>query len=297
MINAINLKDQFCISKDRIVLTEEQTHIPGLSMIGHHTINSALSELTWHYHKDSFEFSVSTNGTFFFVTQDKSYQFSAGEVFVSFPNEIHGTDQMPFPLGDIYWFQLDISDPDRFLFLHRDAACELIDRLMNIPHHVIHVGNIKILQLIVKAFDAVYRENSIQLAASYLLLFLNLIISPVEKDFLNISPNIQKALSYIDDNISSDLQLEQLADVAILSCSQFKKNFKNAVGISPRNYINQKKIELGKKLLLQGKSVTETAMYLNFSSSNYFSTVFKKYTRYTPKEFVQSEKRIKDMLK
>ena len=291
MIHANNLQDQFFISKDRIVLTEEQTHIPGLRMIGHHVINSALGVINWHYHENAFELSVSTNGTFFFVTPDKSYQFSAGDVFVSFPNEIHGTDQAPFPLGDIYWFQLDVSDPDRFLFLCPEAACDLINQLMNIPHHIIHIRDMKMLQLIEKAFNAVYQENTFQLAASYLLLFLHLIVSSVEKSSLHISPNIQKVLNYIDANISTDLSLEQLADIAVLSCSQFKKNFKNALGISPRNYINQKKIECGKKLLLQGKSVTETAMYLNFSSSNYFSTVFKKYTRHTPVGFVESEKK------
>lgn len=290
MIHAINLQDQFFISKDRIVLTEEQTHIPGLRMIGHHTINTAFNVLSWHYHENSFEFSIPTNGTFSFVTPDKSYQFSAGDVFVSFPNEVHGTDQTPFPPGNLYWFQLDISDPDRFLFLCPEAARDLINKLTNIPHHVIHTGNTKTLLLLEKAFDAVYCENASQLTASYLLLFLHLIISYIEKVPSHISTNIQKVLDHIDANISSDLLLEELADLAVLSCSQFKKNFKNTLGISPRNYINQKKVECAKKLLLEGKSVTETAMYLNFASSNYFSTVFKKYTRCTPLEFVKSQK-------
>ncbi len=288
MIYATNSKDKFFISKDRITLTEEQLHIPGLRMFGHHTMNNALNIVNWHYHENSFEFSIPSNGTFSFVTPDKAYQFSAGDVFVSFPNEIHGTNQTPFPPGNLYWFQLDISNSDQFLFLCPEAARNLIQKLMSIPHHVIHTGNIKTLLLIEKAFEAAYHKNIPQLAASYLLLFLHLIILSLEKDSSHISPGMQKVLDYIDANIFSDLSLEELADLAALSCSQFKKNFKNALGISPRNYINHKKIDCAKKLLLEGKSVTDTAMYLHFNSSNYFSTVFKKYTKCTPAEFKKS---------
>lgn len=291
MIQAITRKDPFFISKDRIVLTEEQTHVPGLRMIGHHTVNAAFGVLKWHYHENSFEFSVPINGTFSFVTPEKSYQFSAGDVFVSFPNEVHGTDQAQFPPGKLYWFQLDVSDPERFMFLCPEAARDLIDKLTNLPHHIIHVEKTKTLMLIEKAFDAAYRESAPQLTASCLVLFLHLILSHDEKAPYHIQPNIQKVLDHIDANIFSDLSLEELSELAALSCSQFKKNFKNALGISPRNYINQKKVEFSKKLLLEGRSVTETAMYLNFSSSNYFSTVFKKYTRCSPVEFVRAEKK------
>lgn len=287
MIHAVDLQDQFLISKNRIILTEEQMHIPGLRMFGRHTENTAFDVLKWHYHENSFEFSIPTNGTFSFVTPEKKYRFSAGDVFVSFPDEIHGTDQTPFPPGDLYWFQLDISDPWHFLYLCPQAANDLILKLKSIPHHVMHTGNMKIFLLLEKAFNAVYHENASQLTASYLLLFLHLILSSVERNSSHVSFNMQKVLDYIDINISYDISLEELADLAALSCSQFKKNFKNALGISPRNYINQKKIECATKLLLQGKSVTETAMHLSFASSNYFSTVFKKYTGYTPIEFTK----------
>ena len=62
------------------------------------------------------------------------------------------------------------------------------------------------------------------------------------------------------------------------------------MGISPRLYINQKKIECAKKLLSEGFSITEVAMHLNFVSSSYFSSVFKKYTNCTPSEYIKKSK-------
>ena len=37
-------------------------------------------------------------------------------------------------------------------------------------------------------------------------------------------------------------------------------------------------------------SVTDIAMLLGFTTSSYFSTVFKKYTLYTPTEYLEKEK-------
>ena len=60
------------------------------------------------------------------------------------------------------------------------------------------------------------------------------------------------------------------------------------MGISPRYYINQQKIEYSKMLLQDGMSVTDIAMLLNFNTSSYFSTVFKKYTLFSPLEYLKT---------
>lgn len=62
------------------------------------------------------------------------------------------------------------------------------------------------------------------------------------------------------------------------------------MGISPRNFINQQKIDLSKTMLLDGHTVTDVAMALGFSSSSYFAYAFKKFTTFTPTEFVQMHK-------
>ena len=80
-----------------------------------------------------------------------------------------------------------------------------------------------------------------------------------------------------------------MAALANLSCSQYKQKFKKQLEISPRHFINQQKIEYSKLLLLEGMSVTDIAMLLGFTTSSYFSTVFKKYTLYTPTEYLEKE--------
>lgn len=140
------------------------------------------------------------------------------------------------------------------------------------------------------AFQCAHSGETPQLTASYLQLFLHLLISHSQKEHSAVSSDIAVTLQYIQEHIASELSLKELAALVNLSCSQYKQKFKKQMGISPRRFINQQKIEAAKPLLLNGMSVTDIAMQLGFNSSTYFSTVFKQYTMYSPREYLVHRK-------
>lgn len=290
MFSAINWHDQYTLTKERIIYTQEQHHVPGVHALARHTMKDSIPSLKWHYHENSFEFTISTKGAFSFSTQTSSYRFSGGDVFIAFPDEIHGTNNIPVSVGEIYWFQLDISNPKEFLFMNEDTAIHMIESLQALPHHVVQANAEEMRPLIQQAFYLAQRNEEPEFIASYLQLFLHLLIHSANNEKFALSPDIGRTLNYILDNITEELSLEELAALANLSCSQYKQKFKKQLGISPRHFINQQKIEYSKLLLLEGMSVTDIAMLLGFTTSSYFSTVFKKYTLYTPTEYLESQK-------
>lgn len=290
MFSAINWHDQYTLTKERIIYTQEQHHVPGVHALARHTMKDSIPSLKWHYHENSFEFTISTKGTFSFSTQTSSYRFSGGDVFIAFPDEIHGTNDIPVSVGEIYWFQLDVSNPKEFLFMSEDTAIHMIENLKALPHHVVQANAEEMRPLIQQAFYLAQRNEEPEFIASYLQLFLYLLIHSANNEKFALSPDIGRTLNYILDNITEELPLEELAALANLSCSQYKQKFKKQLGISPRHFINQQKIEHSKLLLLEGMSVTDIAMLLGFTTSSYFSTVFKKYTLYTPTEYLEKEK-------
>lgn len=289
MFSAINWHDQYTLTKERIIYTQEQHHVPGVHALARHTMKDSIPSLKWHYHENSFEFTISTKGTFSFSTQTSSYRFSGGDVFIAFPDEIHGTNDIPVSVGEIYWFQLDVSNPKEFLFMNEDTAIHMIENLRALPHHVVQANAEEMRPLIQQAFYLAQRNEEPEFIASYLQLFLYLLIHSANNEKFALSPDIGRTLNYILDNITEELPLEELAALANLSCSQYKQKFKKQLGISPRHFINQQKIEHSKLLLLEGMSVTDIAMLLGFTTSSYFSTVFKKYTLYTPTEYLEKE--------
>ena len=121
--------------------------------------------------------------------------------------------------------------------------------------------------------------------AASVVLFLQYVISSEASQV--IPADIEQAQRYIDAHIRENILLEDVAKYCNLSISRFKQKFAQAIGKSPRSYINIKKIELAKELLLDSHSITDVAIDLGFNNISYFSSVFKKYTLKSPREFVQ----------
>src|SRR5690606_8976235 len=112
-----------------------------------------------------------------------------------------------------------------------------------------------------------------------------------------ISEEINSVCTFIQENILEQLLLEDLADQTGLSLSRFKHRFKEEIGIPPAEYIVRKKIESSKEMIQStGLAISEIAYNLNFSSSPYFATVFKRFVGMTPLEFRRKKKILKTVL-
>lgn len=292
MVTAINWKDEYYVSKERIVLTNQEIGVPGIRLLATHKIQNAILPLLPHYHEDAFEFTLIIKGSMSFYTNEKEYNVPGGSIFVSFPNEIHSTNDIPISLNQQYWIQVDISDPGNFLFLKEEIAQELIRDLRGIDRHIIAANNQEVRRSIEKAFQFCLMPGHQRQTAAYLLIFLEFLLAASRETRYHSAPDIERAVLYIQDHIREELSLDDLAGISNLSTSQFKQKFRRIVGISPRDYINQHKITYSKQLLKEGRSVTDVAMTLSFNTSSYFSTVFKKYTMKTPHQYLAEHRNI-----
>ena len=97
---------------------------------------------------------------------------------------------------------------------------------------------------------------------------------------------MSRVLRHIEGHLEEPLALPGLAERAGLSLPRFKSRFKQEVGIPPADYVLRCKIEAAKQRLAGSTvSVTDVAFELGFSSSQYFATVFRRYTRQTPGQY------------
>lgn len=286
-LDSISWKDNYYSDSTRTVLTTAQLHIPGLEMFGRHVMASAFPPLPLHYHKNCFELTFVINGNINYWVGSRQYLASGYDVFITRPNEIHSTNYEPVSIGEIIWFQLDISDPEHLLFLDTEASLRLFHSLSSLTHYTLNVSGTSILRHIQRAFELTAAQNNQYRIASILHFLLWELIEIDQHSISQTTPDIESALLYIKEHITQELSMNELADVASLSVSQFKQKFKLQVGISPRNYINFNKIKAAKKSLLQNIPITKVAMDLGFNSSSYFSTVFKRYTACSPSEYIK----------
>lgn len=97
---------------------------------------------------------------------------------------------------------------------------------------------------------------------------------------------MDKAIKFVSENADKKINLADIARSASISPSHFHRLFKQLYNMSPREYLELKRIELSKNLLLNNLlTVDEVAEKSGFFSRAYFDTVFKRKTGVTPVQF------------
>lgn len=94
--------------------------------------------------------------------------------------------------------------------------------------------------------------------------------------------NYTRIVQYMEQHICENLSVDEIARGCNMSTINAKQTFSRYAGIGIRAYFNHLKVERAIALLHSGISVQETAAVLDFSSPNYFSTMFKRITGYSP---------------
>lgn len=82
---------------------------------------------------------------------------------------------------------------------------------------------------------------------------------------------------YIDFNFKDDITLDSLAEMVHLNKYYFAHAFTRYYGLSPMNYLIEKRIQASKELLQStDHSIADIAQLSGFSSQSYFAQSFKK---------------------
>ena len=114
----------------------------------------------------------------------------------------------------------------------------------------------------------------------------------------NLSPSVPQITSYDEEFIhkiiqaveerlqDSDFKIEDLADSMNIGRSVFYKKVKSILGVSPIELVKDMRIKRAIQLLETGNyNISQIAYMSGFSSSQYFSRVFKELKNCTPSEY------------
>jgi YesN/AraC family two-component response regulator len=117
-----------------------------------------------------------------------------------------------------------------------------------------------------------------------MLIFFIDVVNSEEK--LPYSKTVIQAISFISENILKELNLQVISDHCFVNSSYLSHLFKKEVGISVVQYINKKRVEEAKYILMHTtNSISEIAMLFQFCNQSYFTAQFKLYEGVTPREY------------
>ena len=97
--------------------------------------------------------------------------------------------------------------------------------------------------------------------------------------------DMQQILDYIDANFAQIRNVKDVSNKFFISSATLNRWFKKFLQISPREFLEAKKLSFAKKLLNDGESVNSVCIKTGFTDCSYFISVFKKKFGETPHQF------------
>ncbi len=101
------------------------------------------------------------------------------------------------------------------------------------------------------------------------------------------SPLVVQVREHLLKQLEKPDCLTEIASQFSQSQETIIRAFTKQLGISPKAYLNNVRIEKSKLLLKQGVSVVDTALQLGFTDQSHFHKTFKNYCAMTPKNWLQ----------
>jgi AraC-like DNA-binding protein len=247
-----------------------------------HLRDTAGQELDFHFH-DFDKIVLLISGSVNYVVEDKTYTLRPWNVLLVRHHAVHKA-------------LIDKSDPydriiiyiDRKYFdrvLPEASLMDCFDRADKSGQHLLIPDDEQRerLSVILEAFE---REQSgtqrgaQALCDTYmmqLLIHISRIASAApEQPDIPLDPKIARTLSYINENLTAELNVDTLAALVYLSRYHFMRLFKVQTGSTVNHYIRQKRLLYAARLIREGVSANKAAADSGFADYSTFHRAFVK---------------------
>jgi len=132
-----------------------------------------------------------------------------------------------------------------------------------------------------------YTESLANVLAVHLLRnYSGSLVKPALQDEPLDALKLNQLKEFIEEHLSEDLSIANMASVVHTSPFHFARAFKAATGQPPHRYVTQRRMEQAKILLSVTRlPVAEVANRVGFSNQSHFSAQFRRATGTTPKGY------------
>lgn len=268
--------------------------LPEIPYLAAQNVTHTSPGLPTHFHKGGMEINHFLKGERVYRVGDKDFHLRGNQLFVTWPDEVHGSGSFLHGKGTHFWMQLRLPKPGApFFGLTADCAAPLLESIWEMPRRQFRADAAMqgiyyhMLQICRNGPSRLARAELTALATEWLL---KMVVASTQSWEDEITPDINRALELAMRDPGRPHSVGELADAACLSESHFKIKFKQQMGVPPGDYLLRRRIEKGAEQLLKGRmNVTDVAYQLEFSSSQHFSTTFKKFFGASPQAWLKAQ--------
>lgn len=205
-------------------------------------------------------------------------QVCKGRLMVLFPGQWHTY----YPLRQTGWTEYYIG--------FEGPAIDTIvgDAFLSQERQILEVGiNEELVSLFSRALEVAEADKiSAQQYLSGIVLHMIGMILSISKnkvfEMSDVDQKIEQAKILMNENVSGNIDPEELAMRLNISYSWFRRVFKEYTGYAPAKYFQELKLRKAKQMLVgTSQSVKEISFFLGFQSTEYFFSFSKTYRAYS----------------
>ncbi len=276
----------------------------GLNSIGYWDAHEMQDwGLDWH-RNEGIEIHFLESGSMPYAQEKGEMTLSANDLTITRPWEVHKVGNPHVGIGKFYWVILDVGvrQPHQewnwpeWIMLSPGDLQRLTTNLRQNEQPVWKANN-EIRECFQKIGKAVLSDvngsnsSKIRLYVNELLVSLldlfdsrNLVLNESLTDSMR---SAQLFLNELSKKLAEPWTIEEMARSAGLGLTRFTYHCKQLTNMTPMQYLTVKRLEMARRLLRKEKSLTvaEVAYRCGFTTSQYFSTVFKKYEKCSPQQY------------
>ena len=224
---------------------------------------------------------VRSSGEGKLIAQNKEIPLESGKLFILLAGMPHRIVLEPGESATLQWCHFRSSYEDRDLY-----------RALQIPFHIQVEDETAVSGIFVRLFEELARNgltSKLKIKAAMLEL-ISIFFESLPIDFRNEAPTqdlkkIEAVMKYVDEHLAENITVEDMAKQVYLHPNYFIVFFKGILGYSPIQYVNLRRMEIAKSLLLkQDSNVSSVAGQVGMQIY-YFSRMFKAHTGLTPSRF------------
>ncbi|HEY3298216.1 MAG TPA: AraC family transcriptional regulator [Armatimonadota bacterium] len=267
------------ITIENIIYYTSQASEAGIHLIyAGHVVYLPHGSIERHTH-GHYEICLFTQGTVEVTVGDQIYTLSAGDLLLTKPGDLHSINSMGNAWGKLY-IGVDkiLADDLENIFRYCDQ------RVFRESQSLGWIFR----ELIAEIKDHKFGMSAtIESLLTVLLVDIARLIHPERRSDEKSTPEpVGLARIYIDTHPFHDLDLSAVAEYSSLSRSRLSCVFARETGMTLRNYLKHVIMHRALRLLEDDrKSISEIADEFRYPSVQYFSTVFRRFWGYTPRDY------------
>jgi AraC-like DNA-binding protein len=284
------------VDLQEINLTGDQIDLPLVRRLGLLRSQKA-SRITWHSH-DCHEILILADGATEYEFRDGTVQSLTGGHFLVIPPGVEHRGLYNFRRpARLCGVLFDLARPDSVIgtpFLASDLTwiADQVNTGACAAHRMSYdmKGYFKLLLSDLKKLHMADRSMIISMRSLVCAILHHAARRIISERTMKPSRVVENAIAYMKSNLDAEASIEGLTKAVSCSRARLFKLFKETVGMTPNDYWQRLRIDLSIELLKDpNKSITDVAFESGFASSQYFSTVFRKYSGRSPTEYRNAE--------